>query len=105
MQQYEDAGFAKQCRKARRLLGLSQKELAEKFEPPIALDTVSRWERGLTLPDPHNVQQICTILKKTPTELGLIPSHEEETVLWNIPARNPRFTGREKLLEKIYRGF
>ncbi|GCE08109.1 tetratricopeptide repeat protein [Dictyobacter aurantiacus] len=40
--------------------------------------TVSRWERGVTMPGPHFRLQLCTLFKMSVLELGLVPEELEE---------------------------
>ena len=42
--------------------------------------TVSRWERGVTVPSPHFRQQLCALFGLSVAELGLVPTETEETV-------------------------
>ena len=40
--------------------------------------TVSRWERGITMPSPHFRQKLCNLFELTPVELGLVPPETNE---------------------------
>lgn len=89
---------------------------------------VSRWERGITFPTPHFRQELCTLFGKSASELGLLQDEttdaekvsEAEAQLpqqeiagsqpeaeveqpWNVAFwRNPFFTGRESLLQRLH---
>ena len=41
--------------------------------------TVSRWERGVTMPGPHFRQQLCALFGLSVAELGLLPAEREES--------------------------
>ncbi|HJT56441.1 MAG TPA: tetratricopeptide repeat protein [Ktedonobacteraceae bacterium] len=104
-------------RQARLDRGWSQQELAEYVgTTPV---NISRWEGGLTFPNPHFRKQLCKIFDKTPAELDLIPPSlpvskkvPPELILLpalpvsrisNIPiTRNPYFTGRQQLLQSLH---
>jgi tetratricopeptide (TPR) repeat protein/transcriptional regulator with XRE-family HTH domain len=76
--------------------------------------TVSRWENGATFPSLYYRQQLCELFGKSAEELGLLPVIEEtsqaerspspaSSVAWNVPyRRNPLFTGREDVLERLH---
>jgi transcriptional regulator with XRE-family HTH domain len=59
-----------QLRRARHLKGWTQSELAETLDTDF--ETVSRWERGTTVPSAYFREKLCNVLDKTPEELGLI---------------------------------
>ncbi len=52
---------------SRKKKGFTQKQLAE--ELGISINAVSKWERGLNLPDASFMQELCTILGITLNEL------------------------------------
>jgi tetratricopeptide (TPR) repeat protein/DNA-binding XRE family transcriptional regulator len=102
--------------------GWSQQELADQLgTTPV---NVSRWERGLTTPSPYFRHKLCDLFGKTARELGLVEdttgSRSEQapagtlpepatapvpgtTLLWSVPhRRNPFFTGREDVLERLH---
>ncbi len=56
--------------------GWSQAKLAE--EVGIDSTTISRWERGLSLPYPYYRQRLCELFGKTVQELGLFPRENQE---------------------------
>ena len=107
-------------REAREDREWSQEQLAEMVGRKTSQVTVSRWENGDSFPYPNTRQKLCKLFGKTLDELGLIPPpddiepeadksvppppSEEEKRVWNLPSmRNPLFTGREPLLEKLHR--
>ena len=103
--------------------GWSQQEVADQIgTTPV---NISRWERGLTSPGPYFRQKLCALFGKSVQELGLAqeaagdyPAQASESTspeqqasistktapkLWNIPyRRNPFFTGREDVLQRIH---
>ncbi len=52
---------------SRKNKGLTQKQLAEKLE--VSINAVSKWERGLNLPDASLMKELCMILGITLNEL------------------------------------
>src|SRR5690242_10148582 len=62
-------------RAARRLKNWTQSELAEKLGTDF--ETVSRWERGITVPSPYYRRQLCKVLGKTAAELGFLSQMDE----------------------------
>jgi transcriptional regulator with XRE-family HTH domain len=60
-----------QLRRARHLKGWTQSELAETLDTDF--ETVSRWERGTTVPSSYFREKLCSVLDKTPKSLGLSP--------------------------------
>src|SRR5436309_3226889 len=57
-------------RHARHLKGWTQSDLAETLDTDF--ETVSRWERGISVPSAYFREKLCSVLDKTPEELGLI---------------------------------
>ena len=57
MEQIKIGNFIAKCRKDKKL---TQEQLAEKLH--ISVNAVSKWERGLNLPDYSNMQPLCDIL-------------------------------------------
>ena len=51
----------------RKKQNMTQEELAEKLN--VSKNAVSKWERGLNLPDASIMQELCKILKITLNEL------------------------------------
>src|SRR5437588_726490 len=77
-------------RDAREEHGWSQQELADQVGTTSV--NISRWENGITFPNPHSRQRLCEVLGKTPVELGLIPPSSSGTRIGDIPiVRNPYF--------------
>jgi len=67
-----------QLRRARHLKGWTQSELAEALNTDF--ETVSRWERGTTVPSAYFREKLCSVLDKTPEELGLISPNIDESL-------------------------
>ncbi len=64
-------------RLARHLKGWTQSDLAAALGT--SFETVSRWERGITLPGPYFRVRLCTILGQTAQELGLSINTDDMT--------------------------
>jgi len=99
-------------RAARQERGWTQKDVADRIGAPLDLN-VTRWERGTAKPSAYYVQKLCELFGKSPSELGLLPSRQETNSQrelkaereqpWNVPfGRNPFFTGRGQLLERLH---
>lgn len=65
-------------RRARHLKGWTQNELAERLGSDF--ETVSRWERGITVPSAYFREKLCGILDKTAEELKLIQDLQEPLI-------------------------
>jgi tetratricopeptide (TPR) repeat protein/transcriptional regulator with XRE-family HTH domain len=112
-------------RRARQERGWSQRVVADRIGAP--QDTmITRWERGNAIPSPYYIERLCQLFGMTATELGLLsqepagkseqtvpvpgkpsplsPAPAEDTApFWNVPfRRNPFFTGRSGLLERLH---
>lgn len=80
---------------------LTQEQLAEKLN--ISKNAVSKWERGLNLPDVSNMQELCGILNITLNELFIgeeIPDEKyKETADSNLmnALENSTFTLKERI--------
>lgn len=109
---------------ARQQRGWSQKDVADRMQKDGDNDcneqTVGRWERGETFPQPHYRQKLCKLFEKSAEELGLIEDGTDESKppapgtplpvpptpsvpFWNVPyRRNLFFTGREHILTRLH---
>ncbi|MEO8971254.1 MAG: tetratricopeptide repeat protein [Ktedonobacteraceae bacterium] len=65
-----------QLKRARERKGWSQEHVGQE----VGTDsfTVSRWERGITMPSPHFRQKLTALFEMSAMELGLIPPEKEE---------------------------
>jgi tetratricopeptide (TPR) repeat protein/DNA-binding XRE family transcriptional regulator len=72
---------------------------------------MSRWETGSAIPSLYFREQLCTLFRMTPEELGFVSSLDGSTQdrsnvsthLWHVPyRRNPFFTGREERLAHLH---
>ncbi len=65
-----------QLKRTRELQGWSQEHVGQ----AVGTDafTVSRWERGATMPSPHFRQKLCTLFGLSAAELGLVPHEKNE---------------------------
>lgn len=71
-------------RLARHLKGWTQSDLATALGT--SFETVSRWERGITLPGPYFRVRLCTILGQTAQELGLSVNTDDMTTPPSLPS-------------------
>ena len=77
----------------RKEVNLTQEQLAEKLN--ISKNAVSKWERGLNLPDVSIMQDLCKILNITLNELFIGEKIQEE--VYKEIADNNSFTLKEKI--------
>ena len=90
--------FIANCRKDKKL---TQEQLAEKLN--ISKNAVSKWERGLNLPDVSIMQELCKILKITLNELfigeKILDEQYKEVADNNLldALENSSFTLKEKI--------
>ena len=64
-------------RRARSLKGWSQADMAEQVGT--SFEMVSRWERGITIPNPYYRERMCAVLGQTPEELGFRGDHHNSS--------------------------
>ena len=83
--------IGKKISSARRELGITQVELAEKMS--VTRQTVSRWESGTALPDVEKVSQIASILNVSCDYLL-----NEEAISSNVDTNEPSIS---RLLENL----
>ena len=90
----------------------TQQEVADRIGAPHNF-YISRWEQGTASPSMHYIRQLCELFGKSAQELGLAagepdvePASSPEAApvpLWHLPyRRNPFFTGREDVLERLH---
>ncbi|HZO72794.1 MAG TPA: NB-ARC domain-containing protein [Ktedonobacteraceae bacterium] len=60
----------RQLRHEREIRGWSQRKVADEIGTNV--DTVSKWERGINVPDPYFRERLCDLFHKTALELGFI---------------------------------
>jgi tetratricopeptide (TPR) repeat protein/transcriptional regulator with XRE-family HTH domain len=100
---------------------LRQQDLADQLGTTAL--TIRRWERGIQQPGPYFRMKLCSLFEKSAEELGLVTvnaslpttteddgskatqapsSLAEAPGIWTVPyLRNPHFTGRDDLLERL----
>jgi transcriptional regulator with XRE-family HTH domain len=71
--------FAQILRQERELRGWSQSRAAQ--ELGTTPNTVSAWERDLSLPSPYFREKLCALFGKNAQELGLLPGAEQPVAL------------------------
>lgn len=92
-------------RQERQRRHLSQEALAEALGTVVK--SISRWERGLTVPQAYYRLQLCRIFGLQPGELFGEPEELQEAkadlpAFWTVPyQRNLHFTGRTDLLDHL----
>ena len=59
--------FGETIRNARKSLGLTQRQLAEKLG--VSNTSVSNWEKGLSRPDADLIQKLCVCLHLQPNDI------------------------------------
>ena len=59
--------FGEVIRNARKSLGLTQRQLAEKIG--VANTSISNWEKGLSRPDADLIQELCRALQLQPNDI------------------------------------
>ncbi|EFH83275.1 tetratricopeptide repeat protein [Ktedonobacter racemifer] len=118
MKKLAPAGANQRLRAERLRKRWSQQELADRIG--VSVITINRWERGVTAPSPYFRLKLCSLFGKSATELGLFPDQQAEQAMSPEPGppvdhpqlpqqlkylpyrRNPFFTGREALLERLH---
>ncbi len=66
--------------------------------------TISRWERGLTIPSPLSRQKLCDVFGKSEEELGLRPTQPpptEDSVSRPPPIEDARHKNRQWLIARV----
>jgi transcriptional regulator with XRE-family HTH domain len=98
--------FARLLKQARSARAWSQARLAELLSSDPM--TISRWERGLTLPTPYLREKLCLLFEKTPQEFGLLTEEEAPLPFARAPVlldphlpANRLLVGREQVLGEI----
>ncbi|MBO0789775.1 MAG: helix-turn-helix domain-containing protein, partial [Ktedonobacteraceae bacterium] len=90
---------------AREQRGWTHKDVADLIQLPDS-HTVSRWERGISFPQPHYRRELCRIFEQSAEELGLLKQTTPEQIappvpnsqpgsLWKVPSSFTSFVGRE----------
>lgn len=67
----ERARLAARLKEYRRLIGLTQQEVADKLNKPQT--TISAWERGVTMPDANQLPEIADVLGVSFLDLCGVP--------------------------------
>src|SRR6266487_444056 len=63
-------------RREREMRGWSQRRVADEIGTNV--DTVSKWERGINIPDPHFREKLCALFGRNAVELGFLEEVKEE---------------------------
>lgn len=101
-EKYHEIG--QRLRRARLRLNLSQEELAREIDTTSV--SISRWERGIVLPQPLYRTRLCQIFALNAAllfeEQGSQLDQLRQMSLWHVPyLRNPLFTGRAEMLQRL----
>jgi non-specific serine/threonine protein kinase len=90
-------------REVRELRGWSQEDVAGKLGDSLDKSTVSRWERGVVIPQPHYRQKLAELFQMSVQELGLYRDGEEAASkpFYKMPRSPTPLVGRERELEEI----
>ena len=72
----EKERLAARLREYRKLLGMSQQELADKINTPQT--TISAWERGISMPDANQLPEIAYALEVSFSDLCGVPDGNSE---------------------------
>lgn len=90
-------------REARELRGWSQEDVAEQLGELVDKSTVSRWERGVAIPQPHYRQKLAELFQTSVQELGVFNGREKyaSKQFYKMPRRSTPLLGREQELEGI----
>jgi transcriptional regulator with XRE-family HTH domain len=75
--------FHQILRQERELRGWSQSRAAQ--ELGTTPNTISAWERGLSLPSPYFREKLCALFDKNAQELGLLPANDHPAVAVAAP--------------------
>lgn len=107
----EENSYGSIIHAAKRRIGWTQQELANKFDTEVSRVTVGRWEHGIQRPSAYHLEQLITIFGlnvKEADELrraaGYSPplAEEELPAIDNLPfPQNPFFTGRGEHMERL----
>lgn len=100
---YREIG--QRLRRARLRLNLSQEELAREINTTAV--SISRWERGIVLPQPLYRAQLCRVFGLDGSALFGESNENQQSQFaqpsfWYVPyLRNPLFTGRLEILQRL----
>jgi transcriptional regulator with XRE-family HTH domain len=91
--------FGPSLAKARVRLGLSQKELGQKLNPPLSQATISHWEQEHTLPSDEQKAQVKRILGAIPV-IGTFPADGTDDVAVS-PSAIGAWLNKHRLEQKL----
>ncbi len=98
----KDLPWHQRLRFERKLLGLSQADVAAACESDIR--TVGRWERGETFPDSYHRQKLAALFKKSLAELNLVDERAQHPFYrqdWGEAPALEHFYGRRRELTEV----
>src|SRR5579875_1590193 len=93
----EPISLGQRLKQERELHHWTQEELADKIGGSVP--SINRWEHDRTVPRAELLTHLTEVFGRPPERWGMA-----REVYWNVPfLRNPYFTGREQVLQRLHR--
>lgn len=95
--------LGQEIKKIRKSRNMTQEELAQRLF--VVRQTVSKWERGYSVPDAEQLQSIADIFEIEVKELlgGQIKSNDKDEVIEQLSRLNEQMVVRNKHLKKLWK--
>ena len=90
-------------KKLRKQKGFTQEELAAQLH--VVRQTVSKWEKGVSVPDAQTVSRLAEIYEVNVSDLlgtVTIPDHREDTIAQELEKINRQMTARSRMLRTLW---